>query len=781
LKLVIPILAAAAAAVVLAGDGLGAHGAGPPVEVVVTLKAPALSAFGRSLQSASHADYLRRVDAAQNVLARRVLAAVPGAQIRWRYRLVANGFAVVVPSNATAELARIPGVDDVWPNVRYHSSRTLGGPEQIGADKLWGPTFDTAGNGMKIAVIDDGIDATNPYFNPSGFQYPPGFPKGQTKYATTKVIVQRTFAPPSPKWKYANTPFDPTESFHATHVAGIAAGDHGTPAAGTLISGVAPNAYLGNYKALTIPTPSFGLDGNSAELAAAVEAAVADGMNVINMSLGEPEVEPSRDLLVKAIEGAAAAGVVPVIAAGNDFSEFGYGSVSSPGNAPSAITVAAADSRNEIASFSSAGPTPMSLQMKPDVSAPGVAIVSSVPAKQGTFGELSGTSMAAPHVAGAAALLKERHPTWTVAQIKSALEQSGDPVHSVSGAEVLSTREGGGMIDLPRADVPLIFAAPTGLSFGELAPAASATRTVDLTDAGGGAGDWAVTTVVQQGSATLAVAPTVTVPTTLSVTATAGPTPSDVTGFVVLTHGADVRRIPFWFAVSAPKLGGETKTALSRAGTYKGTTAGAPSLISAYRYPTAGDVQYPGPERAYRVTVSGRPANFGVVVLSGRASPHVTFDGSEERLAGYVGLPIDLNPYRKSYGAPVPVAGVDVPAAGAYDIVFDTRSTAQAGPFTFRYWVNDVTPPKLHVSVKGRTIVVSATDAGSGVDPSTFVVTVNGRAVATHGKSAVTIKATKGRHKVVATASDYQEAKNMENVPPILPNTATLRVTAVVR
>jgi subtilisin family serine protease len=779
---VIPILAAAAAAVVLAGDGLGAHDAGQPVEVVVTLKGPALSAFGRSLQSASHADYLRRVDAAQKELARRVIAAVPGAQIRWRYRLVANGFAVVVPSGAAGELARIPGVDAVWPNVRYHASRSFGGPEQIGADKLWGPTFTTAGNGMKIAVIDDGLDATNPYFNPSGFLYPAGFPKGQTKYTTPKVIVQRTFAPPSPTWKYANTPFDPTESFHATHVAGIAAGDHGTPTPnGTQISGVAPNAYLGNYKALTIPTPSFGLDGNSAELAAAVEAAVADGMNVINMSLGEPEVEPSRDLLVTALEGAAAAGVVPVIAAGNDFSDFGYGSVSSPGSAPSAITVAAADSRNVIATFSSAGPTPMSLQMKPDLTAPGVSILSSVPASQGTFGELSGTSMAAPHVAGAAALLKERHPSWTVAQIKSALEQTGDPVHFASGAEVLSTREGGGMVDLPRADVPLIFAAPTGLSFGELAPGISATRTVELTDAGGGAGDWVVTTVVQQGSGALAVAPTITVPGMLSVTATAGPSAGDVTGFVVLTHETDTRRIPFWFAVSAPKLGGEAKTRLLHAGTYKGTTAGAPSLVTAYRYPTGGDVQYPGPERAYRVTVSGRPANFGVVVLSGHTTPHVTFDGSEDRLAGYVGLPIDLNPYRKTSGASVPIAGVDVPAAGAYDIVFDTRSTAQAGPFTFRYWVNDITPPKLHVAVNKRTIVISATDAGSGVDPTTFTVTVNGRTVATHSKLSVTVEATKGRHKVVVNASDYQEAKNMENVPPILPNTATLRVTAVVR
>ena len=168
------------------------------------------------------------MDAAQNELARRVVAAVPGAQVRWRYRLVANGFAVVVPGGAVGELATVPGVAEVWPNVRYHVSQTAGGPEQIGADKLWGPTFATAGNGMKIAVIDDGIDASNPYFNPSGFQYPAGFPKGQTKYTTAKVIVQRTFAPPSPTWKYANTPFDPTESFHATHVAGIAAGDHGT-------------------------------------------------------------------------------------------------------------------------------------------------------------------------------------------------------------------------------------------------------------------------------------------------------------------------------------------------------------------------------------------------------------------------------------------------------------------------------------------------------------------------------------------------------------------------
>jgi subtilisin family serine protease len=777
-RVIILFLAAATAAVALSGDVLGERSPEPTTEVVVTLKAPPLSRFGRSLLAASHARYLQRIDAAQNIVAHRISSALPAAQVRWRYRLVADGLAVVVPRSQVAALSRVPGVEQVWPNVRYHALDDVLGPEQIGADALWGQAFETAGNGMKIGIIDDGLDATNPYFDPSGFQYPAGFPKGLTSYTTPKVIVQRTFTPASPTSKYAKVPFDPTESFHATHVAGIAAGDHGANANGTTISGVAPNAYLGNYKALTVPTPGFGLDGNSAEIAAAIEAAVADGMNVINLSLGEPEVEPSRDLVVHAIEGAAAAGVVPVIAAGNDFTDFGYGSVSSPGSAPDAITVAAADSHGVVANFSSAGPTPVSLQMKPDVTAPGVNILSSLPASQGTWGPLSGTSMAAPHVSGAAALLKERHPTWTVAQIKSALEQSGDAVKTPSGSEVAATREGGGLIDLPRADTPLLFAAPTGLSFGLLAAGSSATRTVTLTDAGGGAGDWAVSTLARD----VTVPPTVTVPGSLAVTATAGATAGDVTGFIVLTRGTDVRRVPFWLGVSAPKLRTERTTALKRAGTYTGTTKGAPSLVDSYRYPTGGDLVYAGPERAYRFALTGRPANAGVVVTSGRVTPHLTFDGAEDHLAGYTGLPLDLNPYRKTYGASVRAAAVVLPAAGSYDAVFDTRSAADAGPFTFRYWVNDVTPPRLRVSASRGSIAVRATDAGSGVDPASIVAQLDGKTVKTrYADGVIRIGARKGRHALVLSVADYQETKNMEDVAKILPNTATLRATVRVR
>ena len=96
--------------------------------------------------------------------------------------------------------------------------------------------------------------------------------------------------------------------------------------------------------------------------------------------------------------------------------------------------------------------------------------------------------------------------------------------------------------------------------------------------------------------------------------------------------------------------------------------------------------------------------------------------------------------------------------------------------------MNDVTPPKLRVTVKRRTIVVAATDAGSGVDPS--IVHRDGRRPrggdARQGRDLAS-RRRRAAHKVVVHASDYQEAKNMENVPPILPNTATLRTTAVVR
>jgi hypothetical protein len=301
-----------------------------------------------------------------------------------------------------------------------------------------------------------------------------------------------------------------------------------------------------------------------------------------------------------------------------------------------------------------------------------------------------------------------------------------------------------------------------------------------LADAGGGAGDWTASVVVQSGSGPVVVPPTVTVPGSFTVTATGAAASGDETGFVVLTHGTDVRRIPFWFLTSVPQLAGEPKRMLTRTGLHSGTTVGAPSRITRYRYPTGGDGSYPGPERAFRIRVPGGAANAGVVVLSGRVVPHVTFDGSEDRLAGYAGLPEDLNPYRKSYGVRRRVAGVVLPAPGLYDAVFE--SVGRPGPFTFRFWVNDVTPPRLQLRPSRGGIVVAATDAGSGVDPASITATVDGKAAAAiFSAGTVHVRASRGTHRLVLTVADYQETKNMEDVVRILPNTSTLRATVTVR
>ena len=171
-----------------------------------------------------------------------------------------------------------------------------------------------------------------------------------------------------------------------------------------------------------------------------------------------------------------------------------------------------------------------------------------------------------------------------------------------------------------------------------------------------------------------------------------------------------------------------------------------------------------------------------MVVTSGRVVPHVTFDGLEDHLAGYTGLPLDLNPYRPTYGVRVPTAGAVLPAAGAYDLVLDTRSSSDRGPFSFRYWVNDVTPPHLSAKPAKGAILVRATDAGSGVDPSSIVALLDKKLVkTTFTAGTIRIPATKGRHSLVLQVGDFQETKNMEDVAKILPNTATLRVSVRVR
>ena len=395
---------------------------------------------------------------------------------------------------------------------------------------------------------------------------PRGFPKGNKRFTTPKVIVARAFAPRSPKWKYAQPPVRPAELRARNPRRRHRGRQLPTPRpASTRISGVAPKAYIGNYKVLTVPDAGFGLNGNSPEIVAGIEAAVRDGMDVINLSLGEAEIDPSRDIVARALDGAAAAGVVPVVAAGNDYEELGARLGRLAGQ------LGARDHRrrrereravHRVASLP-AGPTPVSLRMKPDVTAPGVDVLSSVPRREGLWASFSGTSMAAPHVAGAAALLRQRHRGWTVEQIKSALVQTGKPVlRGVGATRPTTTREGGGTIDLHAgghaarlrvADGSLVrLRRPgrLGRAPGRADRRGRRRRRLDRERRRSSR---------PPAAPSVSVLPTTTVPGQLVVTATASPGAPQAThtGFIVLTRGSTTRRIPFWFRVAAPALAPE--------------------------------------------------------------------------------------------------------------------------------------------------------------------------------------------------------------------------------
>ena len=273
-------------------------------------------------------------------------------------------------------------------------------------------------------------------------------------------------------------------------------------------------------------------------------------MNVINLSLGEPRSSRAATSSCRH-QRRRTAGVVPVSR-----------------RATTSRTSATAGlvgrqrirrdhrrrgrSSGRIAGFSSAGPTPVSLAMKPDVAAPG-STCSHRFRVAGDYGLLSGTSMATPHVAGAAAILKERHPSWTVQQIKSALEQTGDPVADVTPPPRCSRSErAAGSSTCPRPTrrccSPI---RPASRSTGLLRPRLNARRhPVRCRRWRGRLGRDVRRSFRQRDAPRPGDGHR---PGNAAVTATAGTAAGDVTGFVVLTRGADVRRIPFWLDVAAPK------------------------------------------------------------------------------------------------------------------------------------------------------------------------------------------------------------------------------------
>jgi hypothetical protein len=267
----------------------------------------------------------------------------------------------------------------------------------------------------------------------------------------------------------------------------------------------------------------------------------------------------------------------------------------------------------------------------------------------------------------------------------------------------------------------------------------------------------------------------------------------------VLTRGAETRRIPYWLHVSARALARERHTTLRRTGTYGGNTRHGRSIVSSYRFPSGSSslglrAHLFGPEQVFRLIVRGRVANVGARVLSEARgvsiSPRLVRAADEDRLAGYPGLPLRLNPYEPNFYGVEPVVGVFRPSPGAYDLVFDTGSRRVAGAFTFRYWVNDTTPPSVRLLTRtlrsGSPLRLTVRDGGSGVDPTSMLARVdrgyrrvllgaNGRVDVPVGRLA------RGRHSLLFVVADYQETKNTEDATKTLPNTRRYSTTFLVR
>ncbi|MFN3805342.1 MAG: S8 family serine peptidase, partial [Pyrobaculum sp.] len=311
-------------------------------------------------------------------------------------------------------------VERVWLDKKVRTNLHQSVP-LIGAPKAWQLGY--TGAGIKIAILDTGIDPNHPDFK---------FPNG-----TSKIVAAASFVP--------NENYYDGDG-HGTHVASIAAGTG--QASGGQYKGVAPDAKLLVGKVL-----SNSGTGQTSWIIQGIQWAVQNGAHVICMSLGGYTTSP-YDPLAEAADWAVNNGVVVVVAAGNYGPQ--YFTIRTPGIAYNVITVGATDKQDVLAEFSSRGPT-VDWRAKPEIVAPGVSIVAAVPG--GGYAAYSGTSMATPHVAGAAAILRQRFPQMSPIDVKNLLLSTAN---ILPGYDVY--QQGAGRLNVSYAVTPAVFLRPAALN-----------------------------------------------------------------------------------------------------------------------------------------------------------------------------------------------------------------------------------------------------------------------------------------------------------------------------
>ncbi len=338
-----------------------------------------------------------------------------GHSVKAEHPLI-DAVTVEVPIQALQGLAHRSDVKSISFDAPTTAFQTVAPTATTLRSTLGSSSTGTSGEGVGVAVIDSGISPLNVF--------------------DTRIVAFYDF---TWGWPRATSPTDPYG--HGTHVAGLIAGS-GAPSRG-LYGGIATKANLIGLRVL-----DGSGRGQTSHVISAIEYAVANrsrlGIDVLNLSLGHPIYEPAAtDPLVQAVEAAVRYGLVVVVSAGNygmnpDTREVGYGGISSPGNAPSAITVGAVDTKgtsqrldDAVAAYSSRGPTWYDGYAKPDVVAPGHALTAiasqystlynaypnaraTAPYDYNKYLRLNGTSMAAAVTSGAVAqmIAAQRSSIW---------------------------------------------------------------------------------------------------------------------------------------------------------------------------------------------------------------------------------------------------------------------------------------------------------------------------------------------------------------------------------
>ena len=276
----------------------------------------------QSPKSAAHQAQAQLIEQQQSGFVSGIGQDLPGAKINVRYDTVLNG--VVVQSNAPDAreiLSNMPGVKYVVRDsiVRAHMDASL---PLIKAPEAWSLVGgrDTAGAGVRVAVIDSGIAPEHPMFDATNFEAPTERPDDDycatvdPAFCSGKLIVARHYTPSDINAEEIDTPYD--VDGHGTHVAGTAVGNRVTDSQGTELSGVAPGAYLMAYKALWADG-SGSASGSTSGLLQALNDAVSDGADVINNSWGGSASSFDYQLYTDVFGRIEAAGVVLVTSAGN--------------------------------------------------------------------------------------------------------------------------------------------------------------------------------------------------------------------------------------------------------------------------------------------------------------------------------------------------------------------------------------------------------------------------------------------------------------------------------